>query len=175
MILGAVLAGGLSTRFGSDKAAARWDGRPLIDHVIERMATIAGTIVVCGRQHAGTISIPDRPGAGLGPLGGLNAALHYAADHGFDFVVTAPCDTPRLDDCLLSRLVSVQSNAFLPALPVIGCWRSGDAALLDERLRNCDDRSLRSWARALGAEALDGPAPPNINFRADLETLEARP
>ena len=32
MILGAVLIGGRSSRFGSNKAAAEWNGRPLAEH-----------------------------------------------------------------------------------------------------------------------------------------------
>ena len=35
--LGAVIAGGRSSRFGSDKAMALWQGRPLIDHAIDRL------------------------------------------------------------------------------------------------------------------------------------------
>ncbi len=174
MILGAVLAGGRSTRYGSDKAVALWHGVQLVDHVIGRLATVAAAIVVCGREHSGANWIVDRPGPDLGPLGGLNAALHHAAAGGFEWVITAPCDTPELDGGLLSILAAARGDAFLVGMPVIGCWRSSRAALLDEHLRSSGDRSMRSWARLVDAVSLDHPSPPNVNFPVDLESLGGR-
>jgi molybdopterin-guanine dinucleotide biosynthesis protein A len=171
VILGAVLAGGRSSRFGSDKALALWRGRPLIAHVVDRLSSIADTVIVCGREHPGVLSIPDRPAAGLGPLGGLNAALHHAAAAGFAQVVTASCDTPQLDDALLAALAG-EDDACLAAQPVIGIWRSGHAALLDTCLAEADDRSMRGWAGRIGARTLDLPPPPNVNTPADLAALD---
>jgi molybdopterin-guanine dinucleotide biosynthesis protein A len=171
MILGAVLAGGHATRFGSDKALASWRGAPLIDHVIDRLATAASAVIVCGRQHARITSVSDRPAPDLGPLGGLNAALHHAAAHGFELVISAPCDTPLLEEGLLSILKSAGGNAFLVDMPVIGCWRTDGAPRLDAHLRTSGDRSLRGWGRLIGATPLDHPAPPNINRPTDLEAL----
>jgi molybdopterin-guanine dinucleotide biosynthesis protein A len=175
MILGAVLAGGRSTRFGSDKARALWNGRPLIDHVLDRLAMVASTVIVCGRRLPGATSIADRPASDLGPLGGLNAALHFAAANGFECVISAPCDAPLLDDALLSLLRSAGDNVFLAAMPVIGCWRSDGAAALDHHLRTSNDRSMRRWAALIGGVALGHPAPPNINYPADLDMLGRRP
>ena len=47
-ILGAVLAGGASARFGSDKAMAQFAGKPLIEHqaVAFRLADMATQIAV---------------------------------------------------------------------------------------------------------------------------------
>ncbi|MBA3896663.1 MAG: NTP transferase domain-containing protein, partial [Sphingomonadaceae bacterium] len=64
MILGAVLAGGASRRFGSDKALAMRDGRPLIAHVVDALATQVDAVVVCGRDWGGLPSIADRPAPG---------------------------------------------------------------------------------------------------------------
>lgn len=175
MILGAVLAGGRSTRFGSDKAQALWNGMPLIDHVIDRLATVTAAVIVCGRQHAGVPSFADRPASDLGPLGGLNAALHFAAANGFAFVISVPCDAPLLDDALLTLLRSVGGNAFLAEMPVIGCWRSDGAASLDRHLRTSNDRSMRGWAALSGAAPLSHPAPPNINHPTDLDALSGLP
>jgi molybdopterin-guanine dinucleotide biosynthesis protein A len=50
-ILGVVLAGGLSTRFGSDKAQALWRGRSLLDHALDALAPIARAL----RSAGGTI------------------------------------------------------------------------------------------------------------------------
>lgn len=174
MILGAVLAGGRSSRFGSDKALAMWRGRPLIAHVVARLATVTDAVIVCGRDHAGFVSVPDRPMAGLGPLGGLNAALHHAAATGFARVLTASCDTPVLDDALLAALAA-SDDACLGGLPVIGIWRSGHAAALDSHLAEANSRSVRGFATRIGAKLLDLPAPPNVNRPEDMATLPILP
>ncbi|WCT74460.1 molybdenum cofactor guanylyltransferase [Sphingomonas naphthae] len=173
MILGAVLAGGRSSRFGSDKAMAQLHGRPLIDHVIDSLATVTSHIVVCGRPYGGWTSLADRPAPDLGPLGGLAAALHHAATNGFDRVITAPCDTPLLSESLLIRLRDAEGDACLADLPVIGIWRSGATARLEAHLRTTRRRSMRHWSETLRAELLPHPAPANINRPADLDLLHS--
>src|SRR3990167_7470371 len=86
-VLGAILAGGKAQRFGSDKAHALWRGERLIDRFAAALGPQCEDLVVCGREEPGFTSLPDRPEAGLGPLGGLNAALHHARDNGFDAVL----------------------------------------------------------------------------------------
>ena len=172
MILGAVLAGGRSSRFGSDKAQAVWGGRPLLDHVVARLAGVCSAVIICGRDADTIPSIPDRPAPDLGPLGGLNAALHHAAAAGYDRVVVAPCDTPLLDDDLLAALTSATRDVFLATMPVIGSWQSAHADLLDAHLRSDANRSMRGWAEAIGATPLHLPAPPNVNRPFDLEGLD---
>lgn len=78
-ILGAMLAGGRSRRFGSDKALADIGGKPMIAHVVDALAPQVDSLVIRGRDWPGLARIGDRPGDGLGPLGGgVNAALHRA-------------------------------------------------------------------------------------------------
>ena len=50
MILGAVLAGGLSTRFGSDKALAELDGHTLIARAVDALSGWCEYVVVVGRD-----------------------------------------------------------------------------------------------------------------------------
>jgi molybdopterin-guanine dinucleotide biosynthesis protein A len=90
--LGAIIAGGKATRFGSDKAAASLNGTALIEHVADGLRDQVDKLIVCGRAWPGMDWVEDRPFADMGPLGGLNAALHYAQQNGFDEVVTAGCD-----------------------------------------------------------------------------------
>lgn len=104
MILGAIIAGGQSRRFGSDKALAEIGGKPLLDHVAEALRRQTDALIVCGREWPGATSIPDRPAPDQGPLGGLCAALRHAADNGFDAVLTAGCDTLPVPAELLSLL-----------------------------------------------------------------------
>ena len=67
--IGAILAGGRSERFGSDKAEARLDGRRLIDWVADALAPQVTQIVFCGRDEPGRHCLADRPESGIGPLG----------------------------------------------------------------------------------------------------------
>jgi molybdenum cofactor guanylyltransferase len=167
-VLGALLAGGQSRRFGSDKAAAMLDDRTLMDHAIEALAG-CDTWVMCGRERPGTIALQDRPRSGLGPLGGLCAALEYGEAAGFDAVLAIPCDVPDLPHDLLPRLRREGTCAYLVDLPVAGLWPCALAAALRRFLDASEDRSLRAWARQTGAVPVDlGRTLANINTVADL-------
>lgn len=84
-IVAVVLAGGASSRFGSDKLAASLDGRPLLHHALEAVAAVAGSIVVVIAPEAPVPSIPDGLVSRVviardvathgGPLAGLGAGL----------------------------------------------------------------------------------------------------
>ncbi|UUL81709.1 molybdenum cofactor guanylyltransferase [Sphingomonas qomolangmaensis] len=163
-LLGAVLAGGLSRRFGSDKAEALLDGERLIDRVVAALTPQVDAVILCGRAPG----LPDRPVGGLGPLAGLNAALHHARAHGFDAVLSVPCDAPYLPHDL--RAILGDGPAFIADQPVIGIWPAALADRLDVHLRG-DDRSLRRWGRATGASARNAPPIANINTPADLSAL----
>ena len=172
MILGAILAGGQARRFGSDKALAPFNGTPMIDHVIAALRNVTDEIVVCGRADAQWRALPDKPRPGLGPLGGLNAALEFARTCGFRQVMTLPCDTPAVEPGLLARLATHSGPAFLLDCPVIGIWPSALAWDLSSWIDTSDDRSVRGWARSVAATGLAWPAPTNINHVADFENLD---
>ncbi|HEY3335410.1 MAG TPA: molybdenum cofactor guanylyltransferase [Candidatus Limnocylindrales bacterium] len=84
-IVGIVLAGGASTRFGGDKLAAMLHGRPLLHHAVEAVGAVAGhVIVVIGPDAdepqlpasvAGRSSIARDAASNGGPLQGLAAGL----------------------------------------------------------------------------------------------------
>lgn len=169
-LLGAVLAGGQSRRFGSDKALAMLGGKALIEHAIAALSAQTDAVIVCGREWANWVA--DRPEPHLGPLGGINAALHYAAERGFDAVLTAPCDAPLLPANLAERLAATGVPAFVEDMPVIGLWPAVLAASLDAHLAQSADRSVRGWARQVGARphALDKSIP-NVNSLADLSHI----
>ncbi|MBA4356013.1 MAG: molybdenum cofactor guanylyltransferase, partial [Novosphingobium sp.] len=104
MILGAVLAGGQSTRFGSDKALAELGGRTLLARAVEALEGMCDAVVVIGRETAPAPTLPDWPRAGMGPLGGIAAALHHARDAGYEAVLTCSVDGMGLGDDLLAQL-----------------------------------------------------------------------
>lgn len=174
-LLGAVLAGGGSRRFGSDKALALLDGEPLIAHVVRALAAQTDAVVTCGKPFGDLVMVADRPGPGLGPLGGIAAALHHAARHGYDAVISAGCDMPVLPSDLAARLCAARSDggaaaAYLRDYPVIGLWPVAAAGLIDAHIA-ASDRSMRGWARLIGARPVDAPPIPNINCPQDLDAL----
>jgi molybdenum cofactor guanylyltransferase len=144
-VLGAIIAGGNAKRFGSDKAAALLNGKALIDHVADGLRQQCDSLIICGRDWAGFESIADRPAADMGPLGGLCAALHYAAQHGFDEVVTAGCDVLPVP-LIPSTVPCVIEGHYLH-----GRWPAKLAGLLDKHLASQSDYSMRAWMRVIGA------------------------
>lgn len=173
-LLGVILAGGQATRFGSDKALAVLEGRPLLEHAAAAVLGAVARTIVCGREGAplGLTAVSDWPAAGLGPLGGLCAALRYAAGNGFAAVLSIGCDTPILPAALVDRLVTGSGARFLRQAPIIGCWPVDLANGLSTLLADGGGRSVYRWAEAVGAEAIDaGGDLPNINRERDLLQL----
>lgn len=176
-ILGAILAGGQATRFGSDKALAMLDGRPLIAHAAAALRGASDAVIVCGRAAGpdGVDAIPDWPSAGLGPLGGLCAALRHAAAEGYDAVLSIGCDTPVLPSALIKRLIAGPGARFLRQAPIIGCWPATLAEDLAQHLAHGADRAVYRWASRVAAVAIDaGGDLPNVNHVADLANLSVR-
>jgi len=170
-ILGAIIAGGRSTRFGSDKALATLDGRPLIEHVRHGLAGQVREVIVVGRSHAGLRAVPDQPAPGLGPLGGIAAALLEARAMGLSAVLTAPCDAYDLPADLAALLFPFP--AYVESLPVVGLWptEAADAALA---LLDSDEKhAVTRFAGRIAARAVKlAREPANINTEADLERVE---
>lgn len=170
MILGAVLAGGASRRFGSDKALALVDGRALIDHVIAALAPQCDALVIVGRRHGDWPGLIDRPPGGAGPLAALNAALHYAAANGYAAVLSAPCDTLGLPQDLAALLSP--GPAIIADQPVIGLWPATLAPTLETWLAK-GGRSVHRFAAAVGAKAIaTSTRMANINTPNDLARLD---
>lgn len=172
MILGAILAGGQARRFGSDKALADVAGQRMIDRIAARLVGQCDAVILCGRTLEGFRSVPDRPAAGLGPLGGLAAALRAAADGGYVRVLTVPCDVPDVPANLVARLG--EAPGFAEDCPVIGLWPAVLADRIDTFLAGSDDRSLRAWARDCGARPAPALGLANINRPEDLADYLAR-
>ncbi len=165
--LGAILAGGSARRFGSDKAHALFDGKRLIDRVARTLGQQAAQIAVCGREENGFLCLADRPETGIGPLGGLNAALHHAKSHDFTHVLSAPCDTPVLPHNLSRSLIG-EGSAIAQDQPAIGLWSVDLAPVLDAFISS-GGRSLYRFAEHVSARQIAFDAPIlNINRPEDL-------
>ncbi|MGF7154595.1 molybdenum cofactor guanylyltransferase [Novosphingobium gossypii] len=173
MILGAVLAGGLSSRFGSDKALAEIDGRTLISLAVDALSGWCEHVVVTGRETAPAPTLPDWPRAGLGPLGGVAAAMHHALDEGYEAVMTCGVDAGLLPDDLLAVLG--QAPAYLVQQPVIGIWPVSAMPALEAILQGTQSHSMRRFAEAIDARGVELSAPiANINTPHDLAAIRAR-
>lgn len=172
-VLGALLAGGRSRRFGSDKALAAYGGRRLIDHAVEILRMQTDGLVVCGREWPGLVALADRPASDCGPLGGLNAALHHAAARGFDAVLCIPLDVHPLPGDLRG-LLEGEGARVLASQHAIGFWPVELATALDAHLAR-GHRAIGGWAAHVGAVRVPdaGLGLVNINTRDDLAGLAA--
>jgi molybdopterin-guanine dinucleotide biosynthesis protein A len=172
VILGVILAGGKSARFGSDKALAELDGHTLIARAVDALTGLCEHVVVVGRETAPTPTLPDWPRAGMGPLAGLAAALHHARDEGYAAVLSCGVDSVDLPTDLLELLGS--APAYVADQPVIGLWPASAVAAIEAILTGDGRHSMRAFAEATGARAVVlRTSPANINTPADLAALAA--
>ena len=173
MILGCVLAGGQSSRFGSDKALAELGGETLIARAVDTLAGWCELVVVVGREQAPAPTLPDWPRPGMGPLGGIAAAIHHARQEQFDSVLTCGVDAPWLPEDLPALLSP--APAYLADQPVIGLWPASASPVIDAILEGEGRHSMRQFAESIGARAVKLSAiPANINTPADLAAATSR-
>ena len=185
-IAGLVLAGGRSSRFGSEKAAAVLDGRPLVAHVADALAAGCEALAVnappdreaaAWARAGGVALLSDPPGAPDGPLSGMLQGVRWAAARGCDALATAPCDVPRLPFDLVARLAAALGEA--PAAvartsdgvqPLCALWRVSLAGPMAQALTQ-GHPSVRRWLAEIGAVEVafaDADAFANVNTPADL-------
>lgn len=104
--LGVVLAGGLSSRMGRDKAMLSWHGRPLIEHQIAVLQAAGVDAVRVSGDRPDYQGVAD-PVAHAGPLGGIAG---IAAACGDAELLIVPVDMPRLQPTLLQRLLTTAAT-----------------------------------------------------------------
>lgn len=117
-VVGAVLTGGESRRMGRDKARLELAGRTLGARAVETLRAAIRDVVVVSRRRGdhtdlGAPEIADRR-PGNGPLGGLDAALDYAAGRP---VFVLACDLPRVGPELVVHLLGRARAAFAAEPP----------------------------------------------------------
>ncbi|MFN4020387.1 MAG: molybdenum cofactor guanylyltransferase [Erythrobacter sp.] len=165
--LGAILAGGQARRFGSDKAQALYRGARLIDRAAAALGAQCAAVVVCGRGEPGFACIPDWPEPGLGPLGGLAAALRHAHEQGYSHVLSAGVDAPDLPHDLAASLAG-DGAAIVASQPVVGLWPVTDWPAVRAFLEG-GGRSLYRCADHIGARRVELAAGlMNVNRPEDL-------
>lgn len=113
-VTGLILAGGLGRRMsadgrGTDKGLQPLRGRPMVEHVIERLRPQVDALLISANRNLerwrafGYPVLPDEIGGFAGPLAGLHAGLRATATR---WLVTAPCDSPFLPVDLVERLAA---------------------------------------------------------------------
>lgn len=184
-ISGLVLAGGRALRMGGiAKGLAPLHGRPLLAHVIDRLAPQVARIALnANRADYAAFDLPlvaDVIPGFAGPLAGLHAGLLACPT---PWLVTAPCDAPLLPDDLVPRLAQAASGqrrlfvaasprgiepgfmlAHVELAPSLGEWLAGGG------------RKVRDWLAAAGAGEVrfaDAAAFANVNTPEELARLEA--
>lgn len=106
-----ILAGGRSTRFGSDKARALFQGEALIVRQARQLEALSHPVVVVA-AHAGQYgdlglaTIADLE-PGQGPVGGLRTALEHRAE---GWLILSSCDLVILKPGWLECLIGIASR-----------------------------------------------------------------
>jgi molybdopterin-guanine dinucleotide biosynthesis protein A len=199
-VLGYVLAGGASSRFGRDKALVRFGEAPLLLQIVKLAQTCTSDVtVVAGAQKYGDLGgelqiIEDR-WPGEGPLGGVITALEHTAGTGpsTTWNLILSCDMPFLTHEWLEFLVdrartsAPETQVILPHSthgpePLCACYRTDAAGAL----KSVFDRGFRKVTEALKhvcTEVLDESAWKrfdsagrlfwNMNTPADFEEAQS--
>jgi molybdopterin-guanine dinucleotide biosynthesis protein A len=191
-IIGAILAGGASSRFGSPKALATVDGVRIIDRVRRAIAEAVDDIVLIANEpelfadlHLPTVG--DRA-PGMGPLAGVDAALRWAMGRGAGGALCVSCDLPFASSGLLREIVARgdAGRAVVPeserGIEPLCAWYPMSALAEIDRLLRSDDRSMRALLAVVETERLPidlvrrfGDPETlffNVNTRDDLERAE---
>lgn len=111
-ITGAILAGGRSSRMGTNKALLEYGGERLIDRAVRRFSDRFPEVLIVANdvesyRGLGPKVVPDLI-PGFGPLGGLHAALTAAEN---PHVFLAACDMPFAEPAMAFMLRDLGAGA----------------------------------------------------------------
>jgi len=191
-VVGVVIAGGRSVRFGGEKAVAVLAGRPLLKWAVQRLQRTCSVVAVNARpdteaaalaQAEGLPVLHDAPGDAAGPLAGVKAGLTWALGLGAGAVAVSPCDVPLLPDELFTRLINAAAGgaAFAETpdgrQPLCAVWPVSALAKITEALAGGAHPPTWLMLESIGAtpvhfQSSEGFA--NINTRADLAVIAGR-
>lgn len=193
-LTGLVLAGGASTRMGTDKAWLVLDGRPLIRRAVDVLGEICGQVLVAsgdGRRLAavGVRQVADAV-RDAGPLAGVLAGLEVS---GNPLVAVVAVDMPFASPAVLALLAGVaatSSHAVVAPVtagrlqPLHAVWATSGIPALRQRLR-AGQRSVTAAAVAVGVHRVgeqewrfadpSGRFAHNLNHPGDLGWCGALP
>lgn len=177
---GAVLAGGRSRRFGSDKARYVLEGKPLLARVLASLTAASERFVVADGAY-GDFGVPVYADSfpGQGPLSGVHTALGQARE---DWVAVAACDLPYLTPAYWSTLARHREGVQTVVVrrggrlePLAALYHRDLAAEAARRLKR-GDHALHSFVensstRVLAWETLDLPPETLTNLNTPPDAL----
>ena len=191
-ILGVILAGGKSSRFGSNKSLSNLSNSKLIEHVINKINKHFTEILIISNDSKLILDYPnikiikDCKEGYLGPLVGVLSAMKYANQNNkYNWVITFPCDTPFFDEIIIEKLVqktsSTNKKIFLikekkQRHNIFGIWSTSLEKTLEQDLNN-NFRKVDLWADKIGCTYIEKDIKKeneflNINTKEDLELAE---
>ncbi|MES2710515.1 MAG: molybdenum cofactor guanylyltransferase MobA [Pseudomonadota bacterium] len=185
-LAGIILAGGLARRMGGgDKPLRELAGRPMLAHVVERLAPQVARIAINANGDPARFAqfgvpvvaddVPDHPG----PLAGILAGMAWAEREGLSAVVTVPGDSPFLPADLVARLIAAgplacaRSGGF--AHPPVGVWPVALAADLRAAVL-AGERKIDRWTARHGVVEVEwdtAGGDPFFNANTPEELAEA--
>ncbi|MDP1521837.1 molybdenum cofactor guanylyltransferase MobA [Methylotenera sp.] len=185
-----ILSGGRATRMnGVDKGLVLLKQKPLIQHVIERLAPQVDEILINANrkithyQTFGYTVLKDEVEDFLGPLAGFSLGLQHA-EH--DYLLTVPCDSPLLPLDLAHRLMLalLEHKAEIAVAssddnthPVFCLCKKNVLPSLTAYLQQ-GERRVSAWQKSLNYIEVDfsdcSDAFVNLNTFEDLAALELK-
>ena len=188
-ILGTVLAGGKSQRFGEDKSQVKLADKSLIDHMLVEIIDDFEELLIVSNdkikfKKSEKILIIEDFKKGLGPLGGVFSAMKWIKKNNKDYqwISTFPIDTPFFKNYILkdffkkidlteSKLFFIKSNN--TRHNIFGLWSIDLIDRLEEDLNN-GERKVEVWANSVGVKIINMSFDKNdpffnINTKEDLE------
>ena len=192
-ILGVILAGGKSSRFGSNKSLSKLANNKLIEHVINKIDKYFPEILVVSNDSGLKIEnkkikiIKDCIKGYLGPLVGVLSAMKYANsfENKFKWIITFPCDTPFFEKLIIEKMIEKSTSPkekiyFIKDKKqrhnIFGLWSTSLESILEEDLKN-NFRKVDLWADKIGCNFIEKDIQNeneflNINTKEDLELAE---
>ena len=194
-ILGVVLAGGKSKRFGDDKTLAKLGNKSLLDHTVEKIEKNFNEILIISNNETAVsnkknvFSTKDLIEGHLGPLVGVLSAMEWVKRNkkNYNWIATFPCDTPFFDEKLIDKIKNSPTNSskklfFLKSGTrrhnIFGLWSLELKDILLEDI-NKGQRKVEEWANKIGSEIIEISDENeynflNINTKEDLEKAKKK-
>ena len=194
-ILGTVLAGGKSKRFGSDKSSVKLGDKSLIEHTISKIENNFKEILIITNNeniifnNNNVFLINDIIKGYLGPLVGVLTAMDWVKKNkkNYNWIATFPCDTPFFDQSVIETIIkypqkSTKKLFFLKSgnkrHNIFGLW---SMELKDILLKDINNgyRKVEEWANKVGSEIIEINSKNdnnflNINTKEDLEKAKKK-
>jgi len=189
-ILGIILAGGKSSRFGEDKSTAKLGNKTLLDHTVSKIENEFNEILVISNNKEFNFKnnkihvVEDCIEGQLGPLVGILTAMKWVIKNkkNYKWIASFPCDTPFFDIKLISELkIKVKETSkkliFLNSNKkrhnIFGLWSMDLIEILEKDIKN-SFRKVELWADKIGYENININEEKfdrflNINTKKDLE------